>query len=165
MMEKKIEALIFDWGNTIMIDFDSPGIMKDWDKVELVKGAWDALEALHKQYNMVIATSASHSNTEDMRLALKRVGAERYFQHFFSSRDLGVAKPDPQFFLEISGRLGIDPGNAVSIGDKYPNDIEAAKKAGLMTVWLADDPGHESHSAANAVISSMDLLPKALTLL
>lgn len=164
-MEKKIEVLIFDWGNTIMIDFDSPGIMKDWDKVELVKGAWDALEVLHRQYNMVIATSASHSNTEDMRSALRRVGAERYFKHFFSSRELGVSKPDPQFFLEITTRMGIDPEKAVSIGDKYPNDIEAARKAGLKTVWLTADPDHENHAAANAIISTMDLLPKALTIL
>jgi len=158
-MEKKIETLIFDWGNTIMVDYNLPGIMKDWDKVSAVSGALLALERLHSHYNMVIATSANHSNTEDMIAALKRVGADQYFQHFFSAKDLGVSKPDPNFFRIITERLGVEPRNTVSIGDRYPNDIDAAKQAGLTTVWLTAEAGEDNHPAANAIISSMDLLP------
>ena len=162
-MSLKITTLIFDWGNTIMLDHQHPGKMQDWEKVDWVPGAEEALALLSPYYNMVIATSANHSDTGDMLGALKRVGAEQYFQHFFSSKDLGVAKPDPAFFSEILSQLGQDAASAISIGDRYPNDIEAAAKAGLKTVWYCPDGREGDFPAADAMITSMTKLVNTIT--
>jgi putative hydrolase of the HAD superfamily len=161
-MTKEITTLVFDWGNTIMKDLGLPGAMKDWESVAWMPGAEEALAALEGQYRLVIATSANHSDTADMREALKRVGADRYFQHFFSAKELGFAKPDPRFFLEILSQLSVDPENAASIGDRYDNDIEAARNAGLATIWISASADHSSYPAADHIIPAMDQLPAIL---
>lgn len=78
-----IQVLVFDWGNTIMCDFDLKGPMWTWEKNEWISGAQEALEVLSKKYCCVVATSADQSNTDDMRKALARVDAEKYFRFFF----------------------------------------------------------------------------------
>jgi len=102
-----IQALIFDWGDTIMQDFGYQGPMSRWPEVAWIPGAEASLKKLSKHYPCVIATSADHSGTEEMIAALKRVGADRYFRHFFASNDLGYKKPDPRFLrpLQINFHL------------------------------------------------------------
>lgn len=158
----KVEYLIFDWGNTVMRDLGFPGPMKDWDSVENIQGIEDALKELAAGYKLIIATSAEHSDTGDMRAALKRGGVEDYFQQFFSSRELGAAKPNPEFFLRILKQIDCEPGQALSIGDKYLNDVVAAKRAGLYTVWFNEKHKPCDHPDADAVIHQMSELPLTL---
>jgi FMN phosphatase YigB (HAD superfamily) len=49
------------------------------------------------------------------------------------------AKPDPAYYIEIVARLGIEPDEALMIGDNPLNDIEAARQAGLATAHLGSD--------------------------
>lgn len=145
---------IFDWGNTIMRDFPGqPGPMCDWPLVEWVDGAERALQFLVQNHALAIATNAGCSDTSAMRLALKRVDAEKYFSWFFSSKDLGIRKPDPLFFTTIARQCGYPVGRCVMVGDSYENDIAGAARAGMTTVWLS---AAESDSpAAMHRISSM----------
>jgi D-glycero-D-manno-heptose 1,7-bisphosphate phosphatase len=39
-------------------------------------------------------------------------------------------KPEPGMLLSLAGSLGVDPSNALVIGDR-PSDLEAAKRAGM----------------------------------
>jgi len=44
-----IDVYLFDWGDTLMVDFPGvPGKMCNWDVVEAVDGAKEALEHLSK---------------------------------------------------------------------------------------------------------------------
>jgi HAD superfamily hydrolase (TIGR01549 family) len=45
------------------------------------------------------------------------------------------AKPDPDLFLAAAQRIGVDPGNAMVVGDS-PWDILAARRAGALGVGL-----------------------------
>jgi putative hydrolase of the HAD superfamily len=158
----EIKLLIFDWGDTIMVDFDLPGPMSEWERVDWVTGAEEALRELSKSYRCVIATSAPHSNSLEMVKALARVGAEQYFGEFYSANDMGVRKPDPLFFETILAREGFKPTEAVSIGNIYEKDILGAKEAGLFTVLLntTDDSG--PFPSADVVITSMEGLTGAM---
>lgn len=131
-----IKALIFDWGDTIMRDFDEPGPMSVWEKVAWMPGAEESLQKLHKKYMCIIATSASHSDTAEMKKALQRVGADQYFQYFYSKVELGFAKPDPRFFEGVLSLSKLQAEDAVMIGNLYDKDISSAKKAGLTTVFF-----------------------------
>jgi FMN phosphatase YigB (HAD superfamily) len=49
-----------------------------------------------------------------------------------------TCKPNPAYFLEITGRLGVDPCKCLMIGNNVQEDIEAARAAGLDTFLLTD---------------------------
>lgn len=154
-IHQPIHALIFDWGDTIMQDFGRPGPMSQWPEVAWIPGAEASLKILSRYYPCVIATSADHSGTEEMIAALQRVGADRYFQHFFASNDLGYKKPDPRFFSAIIRQLAIDQATCVMIGNLYEKDIVGAKEAGMQTVLFdrLKQPGQFPH--ADAIIHDM----------
>jgi putative hydrolase of the HAD superfamily len=48
----------------------------------------------------------------------------------------GMAKPDPEFFRAACERAGVDPGDAVMIGDSYRADVLGARATGMDSVLL-----------------------------
>lgn len=163
MLNKQTSTLIFDWGDTIMRDFGLPGPMSSWEKVDWIPGVEKALKILSEKYTCIIATSADHSGTEEMIAALKLVGADKYFHHFFSSQELGFKKPDPRFFNSIANQLSLDPAKCVMIGNFYEKDIIGAKQAGMNTVWFNeiennDGFNRENFPEADHVIFTMEAL-------
>ena len=157
-----IRALLFDWGNTIMVDFDLPGPMYEWEKIAWVSGAEESLKELSSVYSCYIATNAGQSDADAVLKGLSRVGAEKYFSGIFASSDLGHEKPSPDFFREISSTLNIPFEELVMIGDNYIKDIEGAGKCGIKTVFLNHQPGPENFPMADAIIHSMQELPYAI---
>lgn len=150
-----MKALIFDWGDTLMRDFpEFTGPMAHWPRVELMPGAAEALAVLHERYICCVASNAGDSNAFLMGQALARVGIRQYCHHLFTSRELGAAKPDPAFFRGILAQLGIEPHEAVMVGNDYVKDIAGAKAVGLWTVWVSANPPGTA-PAADAVIASL----------
>jgi len=159
-----IRAVIFDWGDTVMRDFAGyNGPMVAWPRVELIPGADQALATLSPRYVCCLASNAGISNAELMGQALDRVAVRQYFDHLWTSKELGAAKPDPGFFLGITSRLGLPPGECVMVGNDYTKDIAGAKAAGLRTVWLNPSGDAAPGTAADAVIAMMSDLPRAIS--
>jgi putative hydrolase of the HAD superfamily len=46
----------------------------------------------------------------------------------------GAAKPDPSIFHHAAARLGVEPGQALHVGDSVRYDVEGARAAGLHPV-------------------------------
>jgi len=159
MKKNDIKALIFDWGDTIMRDFpEKPGPMYTWDKVAYIPGAETMLQQLYQKYTMVIATNAGASDTQTMIKALQRVGADKYFQYFFSSKDLGYEKPDVRFFETISTHIGIAPGKCVMIGNIYDKDITGARACGMSTIFFNEKNLPGTFPDAALVIQNLEEL-------
>jgi HAD superfamily hydrolase (TIGR01509 family) len=154
-----IKYIIFDWGNTTMRDLNYPGPMRLWPRIENIPGIIPVLQQLKPDYGLAIATSAAHSSTQDMKEALRMGGLEPYFDYFFSSWELGVAKPDPEFFTLVITSLACEPLQALSVGDKYSKDVEAAKKAGLHAIWFNEARQDFDPVMADAMIFTMNELP------
>ncbi|HWS89214.1 MAG TPA: HAD family hydrolase [Pyrinomonadaceae bacterium] len=78
------------------------------------------------------------SNTEDGRArdALGAAGLAHRFDVIVDSHLVGVSKPDPAIFRHALGLLGVEPGEAVFVGDSYAHDALAARAAGLRPVLL-----------------------------
>ncbi|MBI9038488.1 MAG: HAD family hydrolase [Bacteroidales bacterium] len=153
-----IKALIFDWGNTIMCDFGFDGLMSEWEKVAWIEGAENSLKKLKPKYICCIASGAENSGTKDIIDALKRVGAEKYFHHFFCSKDLGHKKTSALFFQAVADNIGIKTSECVMIGDSYEKDIIGAKNTGMITVLLNSNKKPEKFNNADFIINSMDEL-------
>ena len=93
----------------------------------------DVLERLSKRYVLALI---SNTMSDQPRLILERTGLARHFDVIVCSRDLGVRKPNPRIFEHVLGRLGVDPDEAVHVGDSVEADIEGASKAGLTPIWI-----------------------------
>jgi putative hydrolase of the HAD superfamily len=78
------------------------------------------------------------SNTEDGRLEelLDLVELTAHFEFFLDSHVVGERKPDAAIFQLALKRLGIEPGQAVYIGDSYGHDALPALRLGMRAVLL-----------------------------
>lgn len=155
---QNIKAMIFDWGDTIMRDYAYDGPMWKWEKVSWIEGAEKVLKEFKGRYKCIIATSAKHSDTEEMIQALQRVGADQYFDYFYSRREIGYAKPDLKFFATVAGISGFDPDQCVMIGNSYEKDIVGASEAGMTTVFFNENNTPGDYPKADHIITSLDKL-------
>jgi putative hydrolase of the HAD superfamily len=134
--------------------------MNTWDHVEWIPGAEEVLKQLYDKFIMVIATNAGQSDTGAMKKALQRIGAERYFTYFFSSKDLKFEKPDVRFFLSIAEQIGVLPENCAMIGNLYEKDIVGAKQCGMFTVLFDEKSTNMPFPMSDKVINSIRDLPE-----
>lgn len=161
-----IKALIFDWGNTVMRDCpDKPGAMAYWDHVEYIPYAEEALKILSGKYILCIASNAGFSDAALMIEALKRIGANKFFKYFFTSKDLGFQKPDERFFTAITEKIKINPEQCIMIGDNYEKDIIGAKAVGMKTILFNEKRIVSDYSDADITITSMKELTNVIEVL
>jgi putative hydrolase of the HAD superfamily len=163
---KKIKALIFDWGDTVMRDFpECPGPMAEWEHVEWIPYLEDSLKLLNKKFTCCIASNAGFSDASLMKKALERVGAEKYFHFFFTSKDLGYEKPDSRFFQKIAEEINFAPYECIMIGNVYEKDICGAKAVGMKTIFFNEKKLNGVFSDADKIIFLMKELIEAIRLL
>ncbi|MCA1053967.1 HAD family hydrolase [Rossellomorea aquimaris] len=98
---------------------------------------------------------------EDLQSSsIKALQIEQYFDIMVISESIGMKKPDPRIFHHALSQLGVDPENAVYIGDHPVNDVEAAQKAGMHAIWK-----RTSHWDGKGIQHVIDDLSEILTYL
>ena len=133
-----LNGVIWDWGDTLMRDIPGQkGPMVYWPQVEAMPGASDALGALSWVQVRCVASNATESSGTQIAEALARVGLRTFLTHFVTSSEMGVSKPDPRFFEEVSRRMGIPVGKLLAVGNDLSKDILPARAAGLATVYVS----------------------------
>lgn len=131
------EAYLFDWGDTLMVDFpDKEGRMMDWDVVEEIEGANEALSYLSKHSKIYVGTGAPKTTSESIKGALKRVGLDKYISGCFCPSVIGYAKPNLEFYSTICSEIGLNEADVTMVGDSLERDVVPALKTGLQAVWL-----------------------------
>jgi putative hydrolase of the HAD superfamily len=130
------QALLFDWGDTVMrvLPFDGP--MSEWPEVEDVPGIRSALEGLAPHFTIGLATNAEDSMEADIRRALDRCDLEPYFDRIFCFRQMGHRKPSREFYRAVLDSFCLDPSQVVMIGDSFEGDVLAANEVGIRAVWF-----------------------------
>lgn len=158
-MTKKIRAIIFDWGDTLMRDYpESKGAMAYWDQVEAIPDIKEVLQKVSSEYTCCVASNAGDSNAKLMGIALNRVEILQYFRYLFTSHELGVTKPNPQFFNKIIQKLNLSPEECIMVGNDYEKDIVPAKAVGIHTILFNEGNTVSLTNDADFTISSMDVL-------
>lgn len=61
------------------------------------------------------------------------------FDYVTDYSNSGTCKPNPKYFLEICGKMGIAPENCLMIGNNVQEDIEASQNAGFANAFLITD--------------------------
>lgn len=164
-MQIPVTTLVFDGGNTLILDEGRyTGCMADWPELSAIEGVHEALNALAGQYRLVIATNAQDSDSQKVHEANQRLGIDGYFQCIYTARDLGLSKPNKDYFQAIAADLDADPAELLMIGDGYTNDVLGACNAGWQAVWF--NPHHAPCTSLtplhSAEIDHMASLPQAI---
>lgn len=142
-----------------MKDFSEySGPMVYWEKIEWVDEVVPSLDVLSKHYKCYVASNAGDSTTELMIKAFERMNGTKYFENFFTSKDLGYEKPDKRFFEEIMLKLDAIPEECIMIGNDYNKDIVGAKNAGMKTIFFNESDSSYSFDKADKTIFSMQRL-------
>jgi FMN hydrolase / 5-amino-6-(5-phospho-D-ribitylamino)uracil phosphatase len=85
----------------------------------------------------------------------ERCGLRDRFTFAILAQDIGVEKPDPGIFEEACRKACCSPQQFMHIGDSLDTDVEGARRAGALSVWLNRDrkanstdirPDYEIHS-------------------
>jgi len=176
MKKRQINTLIFDWGDTIMVDnpnLTSP--MCDWENITFVPNAEYVVSKLACDYKLIVASNAGVSDAIKMKKAFERVGISKFFNSFYTSKELGSEKPNVLFFENILKNIGGNAKEFVMIGNSYEKDIIGAKKIGINTIFYNPEFyftflfrrdfnkfGIINMDAADVVINNLIYLPETL---
>ena len=103
----------------------------------------------------------------EVRAAMARDGLAGFFEVWGISDELGVGKPDPTLFELAARGAGVEPADAVMVGDRLDYDVRPAKRVGMRAIWMLrgeapDDPTPEQLAEADGAVADLAALPNAL---
>ncbi|MBI2913579.1 MAG: HAD-IA family hydrolase [Chloroflexi bacterium] len=80
------------------------------------------------------------------------------------SAECGFEKPDPRIFAHALSLAGVEPHEAIFVGDRLDVDVGGAKAAGMRAVWFNHWGGHLDNDGPqpDAVIERFSRLPEVL---
>jgi HAD superfamily hydrolase (TIGR01509 family) len=122
-------------------------------------GARDLLRRCSEaEYKVVLASSAAK---EELKHYVGLLDAGNLIDSSTSADDVGCSKPCPYIFDTARQKAGVEPGEALIIGDT-PYDIEAAQKAGMRAIAVRSGKfPDEALSGAIAIFDDVaDLLER-----
>ena len=101
------------------------------DRIVPFLDARTLLERMRSQHlRIAIATSSERDDFETFKTLLK---IHDLVEEDATADDAEKPKPEPDIFQAALNFLGVEPGEALALGDT-PWDVEAARKAGVSTV-------------------------------
>jgi HAD superfamily hydrolase (TIGR01549 family) len=65
---------------------------------------------------------------------MERLGILKYFTYKEVSGSIKLRKPDPRLLLHSCGGLGVEPQEAIMVGDRIDNDIVPARMLGMVAI-------------------------------
>jgi len=132
-----IRAIFFDLGDTLVAE--EPIGNKHLVDVTLTKLPYfdEVLAELRKKgYKLGIITNTITSREEHVRIALRKIDAEKYFDVILTSVDVGHEKPDERIFMTALRALKVKPHEAMMVGNRISTDIVGGNRMGMKTVLL-----------------------------
>lgn len=98
------------------------------NRVEPYRDVIPVLRELGAGYRLVAVTNG---NSEVARTPLRGL-----FHHCLTAAAVGAQKPAPALFLGALEWAGANPGEAVHAGDDPLCDVDAARRTGMVAVWV-----------------------------
>ena len=117
-------------------------------------------ELCKKGFKLAVASSTRYDLTEDH---LKHAELFDLFEAVVGGDMVENGKPEPDIFLLAAKLLGVEPAEAVVVGDAPP-DVFAATSAGMKVILIPDQtPANGQTSALSAkVMESLERLPEII---
>jgi putative hydrolase of the HAD superfamily len=100
----------------------------------VIPGTCEMLSKVAGRYRLALVSNFTHPPAVEQILA--RIGIRQFFDEVLVSGQLGVRKPHPAVFAELTRRLKLSPEEIIFVGDELQTDIVGALGAGLCTTWM-----------------------------
>ena len=149
-----------------LVGSDAPALTRAYretigEALTPTEGAATVLETLRRRYRLGLLTDGPGRTQRDK---LRRLGWTDAFDAVVVTGPIGAPKPDRRGFEAIADELGVDPGDAVYVGDDPERDVAGAVDAGFRTVQLRYPGGPEQHPDADATLrrSALAALPDVI---
>ena len=101
--------------------------------VRLVPGAMELLEYLKPKYHLHLITNG-FQEVQDTKLSLS--GMKPFFETRTVSEEIGVKKPNPEFFYYALRKANAKSEESIVIGDEMAVDIDGARVAGIDQIFF-----------------------------
>ena len=98
----------------------------------LIEGVQEVLENL-KGISKVVATNGTNYPRQNK---LENSQIAKYFDAYFSAENLGVAKPNSEFFLKIMKQYDVFKDEVLIVGDDCSTDVHGAVQLGIDCCWF-----------------------------
>jgi beta-phosphoglucomutase len=123
------------------------------DNIKALPGVVDLIQSLAAvKIQLALVSSTPRENIE---LITKTLGIKKYFSLFINGDDVKEGKPSPQAFLLAANKLGVAPKNCVVMEDAVVG-VQAAKRAGMSCIAIANTYHREDISEADIVVNSLE---------
>ncbi|MDD2456097.1 MAG: HAD family phosphatase [Kiritimatiellae bacterium] len=118
----------------------------------IIESSVKLLKELAQDYPLAIV---SGSPRDDVRDAVKLIGAESLVKSALGAEDYSPGKPSPAGFLTGARKLGVNPAECLVFEDSQAG-VQAAKAAGMFCVALSRPRAHpQDLSAADLVLDDL----------
>lgn len=122
-------------------------------------GTTELLEALSRNVPLALLTNGP---PDVQRRKLDGARLSRHFEVVVISGEAGVGKPDPRAFDMVLEGLGVQPEEAVMVGNSWERDVQGALAAGVPPLWISSGsppPGAQvSVRQATTLLEVSDIL-------
>jgi putative hydrolase of the HAD superfamily len=102
--------------------------------VEIPEHHVRTLDRLGRRASLALCSNFSHAPTA--RRVLEDAGMRHQLDAIVVSEEVGIRKPRGEIFQAVLEALGVEPGEALHVGDSLRADVAGAAFAGIRTVWL-----------------------------
>jgi FMN phosphatase YigB (HAD superfamily) len=108
-------------------------------------GIGDVIDEVGVNYHLGLAAN----QLSECRRVLELQGWIKHFKVLGISEEVGLRKPQPEFFRWLLNEAGVEPERCIMVGDRIDNDIRPAKALGFKTVWFKIEPDFEALAAGD----------------
>ena len=141
-----------DW--TPMVNAYEEAVLSDPPRLK--NGARKTLKALKGWVRVGLISDSGTSPGRIIRRILSDYGVLEYFDVTVFSDEVGYCKPSKVVFKLALEALGVEPGEALHVGDLVNKDVIGAKRAGMYTAWLkTNEQDYGLDDAPDYIISSL----------
>ena len=102
----------------------------------------ETLDLLQPHYRMAVVSDAQSAYAVS---ELRAVGIVQYFDPIIVSGDYGYRKPDPRLFQRATDALGVQPHQALYIGNDLYHDIHGAQQVGMKAIYVSYDQSNPTY--------------------
>jgi len=121
------------------------------------------LAALRCRYRLALITNTQGQKRDEKHRLVNYPELERFFDEIIVAGEKGIpAKPDRLPFRLCLERLGIDPHEAVYVGDDWRIDICGSQAVGMHPVWLQHRLAERHWPAVETLVPIIDGLERLL---
>jgi putative hydrolase of the HAD superfamily len=141
-----------------------------WRPAHQVLGAAQALLAALRDRGLKtgVVANAWPEPARVLRDDAERFGLAAHLDTLVFSTEAGARKPDARIFLHALEELGVDPVDAIYVGDRLDHDVQGAAAVGMTTVqalWFRADDTPSPVEPDFLAFTPMDVLNAARRLL